>query len=77
MSTLMNTYNNPDFGFTHGEGVFLFDQNGKQYLDAISGIGVNALGHNHPAVTQAIQAQAEKAVTHLKPLRHQQSTTTC
>lgn len=60
MSTLMNTYNNPDFGFTHGEGVFLFDQDGEQYLDAISGVGVNALGHNHPAVTLAIQTQAEK-----------------
>ncbi|NNE28088.1 MAG: aspartate aminotransferase family protein [Saprospiraceae bacterium] len=41
------------------EGVFLFDKDGKKYLDAISGIGVSSLGHCHPAVVKAVQQQAE------------------
>lgn len=41
-------------------GVFLFDTNGKQYIDLISGIGVSALGHCHPKIVDAIQAQAAK-----------------
>ena len=55
---LMNTYNRLPISFSHGEGVWLFDHQGRRYLDAISGIGVNALGHAHPAVTAAIQQQA-------------------
>lgn len=42
------------------EGIFLFDKNGKQYMDMISGISVSSLGHCHPAVVKAIQAQSEK-----------------
>ena len=61
-SALMNTYGRLPVSFTHGEGPYLFDQNGHQYLDAISGIGVNALGHSHPAVTRAIQHQAERLI---------------
>jgi acetylornithine aminotransferase len=56
----MNTYGEPALGFTHGQGVYLYGSDGKQYLDAISGIGVNALGHAHPAVTRAIEEQAGK-----------------
>ncbi len=41
-----------------GEGVYLIDSSGKRYLDLIAGIGVSALGHNHPAVVQAVQRQA-------------------
>ncbi|CAA0093900.1 acetylornithine transaminase [Zhongshania aliphaticivorans] len=55
---LMNTYGRLPVTFTRGEGVRLFDTEGKRYLDSISGIGVNALGHAHPAVTEAIQTQA-------------------
>ena len=55
---LMNTYGRLPVTFTRGEGVRLFDTEGKRYLDCISGIGVNALGHAHPAVTEAIQTQA-------------------
>ncbi len=61
-STLMNTYGRLPVSFTHGEGAYLFDQEDKQYLDAISGIGVNALGHSHPAVTRAIQQQAGRLI---------------
>ncbi|WP_269618717.1 acetylornithine transaminase [Zhongshania sp. BJYM1] len=55
---LMNTYGRLPVTFTRGEGVRLFDTEGKRYLDCISGVGVNALGHAHPAVTEAIQTQA-------------------
>ncbi|HCS25843.1 MAG TPA: aspartate aminotransferase family protein [Spongiibacteraceae bacterium] len=56
--TVMSTYNRLPVSFSHGEGVWLFDDNGKRYLDAISGIGVNALGHAHPELTRRLQAQA-------------------
>ncbi|MEX1669655.1 aspartate aminotransferase family protein [Zhongshania guokunii] len=55
---LMNTYGRLPVSFTRGAGVRLFDTQGKSYIDGISGIGVNALGHAHPAVTEAIQSQA-------------------
>lgn len=45
-----------------GEGVWLFDTEGNRYLDAIAGLGVNALGHNHPAVVAAIQEQAGRVI---------------
>lgn len=59
---LMTTYGRLPVCFEHGEGVWLFDANGKRYLDAISGIAVNALGHAHPAVVTAIQQQAAKLI---------------
>jgi acetylornithine aminotransferase len=58
----MNTYSRLPISFSHGQGVYLFDEQGKQYLDAISGIGVNSLGHAHPAVTEAIKAQADRLI---------------
>lgn len=58
----MNTYSRLPVSFSHGKGAYLVDQEGKQYLDAISGIGVNALGHAHPAVTEAIQQQAGQLI---------------
>lgn len=42
----------------HGEGCYLYDSNGKRYLDLLSGIGVNALGHNHPMVIRVMHEQA-------------------
>jgi acetylornithine/N-succinyldiaminopimelate aminotransferase len=57
MSHLMNTYNRQPVAFTHGEGVWMFDENGKRYLDALSGIAVNTLGHAHPRLTAALTAQ--------------------
>lgn len=59
-NAIMNTYGRLPISFSHGEGVYLFDEQGNKYLDAISGIGVNALGHSHPAVSSAIKAQADK-----------------
>ena len=59
-SHLMDTYRRLPVSFSHGEGVWLFDSNGKRYLDALCGISVTSLGHNHPAVTAAINEQASK-----------------
>ncbi|NMF97264.1 aspartate aminotransferase family protein [Aromatoleum toluolicum] len=58
MSHLMNTYARLPVAFTHGEGVWLFDETGKRYLDALSGIAVSTLGHNHPRLVRAISEQA-------------------
>ncbi len=55
---LMNTYNRLPVTFVKGEGPWLHDDQGKKYLDAISGIAVCSLGHAHPAVTRALCEQA-------------------
>lgn len=60
--TLMHTYGRLPVTFEHGEGVWLFDTDGKRYLDVISGVAVNALGHCHPTLVQAIQRQAAKLI---------------
>ncbi|QIB67574.1 aspartate aminotransferase family protein [Kineobactrum salinum] len=56
----MQTYARLPVTFSHGEGVFLFDTQGRRYLDALSGISVTNLGHAHPAVTAALQSQAAR-----------------
>ncbi|MCL1814301.1 MAG: aspartate aminotransferase family protein [Treponema sp.] len=56
----MNTYHRLPLTFTRGKGSWLYDTEGRTYLDFTSGIGVNCLGHNHPALVQAIASQAEK-----------------
>ncbi|MEJ2359873.1 MAG: acetylornithine transaminase [Gammaproteobacteria bacterium] len=58
----MNTYNRIPVTFSHGKGAVLWDTEGKQYLDALGGIAVCALGHAHPAVTRAICDQAGKLI---------------
>lgn len=62
MSHLMNTYARQPVTFTHGEGVWLWDTEGKRYLDALSGIAVNTLGHAHPKFTAALSAQIGKLI---------------
>ncbi|MDD2701830.1 MAG: aspartate aminotransferase family protein [Sideroxydans sp.] len=62
MSHLMNTYARQPVAFTHGEGVWLFDSNGKRYLDALAGVAVNTLGHAHPEFTAALSAQVGKLI---------------
>lgn len=54
---LMHTYNRFNIEMESGQGCYLKDTNGKEYLDLTSGIGVNCLGHNHPALVEAIQKQ--------------------
>lgn len=58
----MPTYGRLDVAFTKGEGVWLTDTDGNQYLDALSGIAVCNLGHSHPAITKAICSQAGKLI---------------
>jgi acetylornithine/N-succinyldiaminopimelate aminotransferase len=62
MSHLMNTYGRQPVTFTHGEGVWLFDAAGNKYLDALAGVAVNGLGHAHPKLVAAIQAQVAKMI---------------
>ena len=59
---LMATYARLPVQFERGEGVWLWDTEGRQYLDALSGIAVCALGYNHPGVAQAIADQARRLV---------------
>lgn len=59
-SHIMPTYGRLPVTFEKGEGVWLWDQNNKRYLDALSGIAVCNLGHAHPAIHQAICQQSEK-----------------
>lgn len=56
----MKNYARLPISFTHGKGVWLWDVEGNQYLDALSGIAVNGLGHAHPKLVQAISTQAGK-----------------
>ncbi len=62
MSHVMNTYARLPVAFSHGEGVWLYDETGKRYLDALSGIAVSTLGHNHPRLVKAIAEQAGKVL---------------
>jgi len=58
MSALMPTYKRQPVAFVRGEGAHLYDRNGNDYIDGLSGIAVTNLGHCHPAVTRAITEQA-------------------
>jgi acetylornithine/N-succinyldiaminopimelate aminotransferase len=53
----MNTYARLPVAFARGEGVWLWDQAGKRYLDALAGVAVNAVGHSHPKLVAALRAQ--------------------
>ncbi len=64
---LLPTYNRYPVGFERGKGVFLYDFEGKKYLDFVAGLGVNALGHGHPRIVKAIREQAARVI-HLSNL---------
>ena len=59
---LLGTYNRYPVVLTRGKGVFLYDLNDKRYLDFVSGLGVNALGHAHPRIVKTIREQAAKLI---------------
>ena len=59
---LLPTYERNPVLFTRGRGVYLWDSNGKRYLDFLSGIGVNALGYGHPAIRKVLGEQAAKLI---------------
>jgi len=62
MTHLMNTYGRLPVAFERGHGVWLWDTQGKRYLDALSGIAVSGVGHAHPRLVQAIAAQAGRII---------------
>lgn len=64
---LLQTYNRYPVVMERGKGVFLYDVEGKKYLDFVAGLGVNALGHAHPRIVKAIRDQASKVI-HLSNL---------
>jgi acetylornithine aminotransferase len=59
---VMPTYAPQPVAFERGEGAWLYDTDGKRYLDGLSGIAVNTLGHNHPRLVAAITDQASKII---------------
>jgi acetylornithine/N-succinyldiaminopimelate aminotransferase len=59
---LLPTYERNPILFVDGAGMYLIDEQGNKYLDLLSGIGVNALGYGHPAVTETIATQSKKLV---------------
>jgi acetylornithine/N-succinyldiaminopimelate aminotransferase len=62
MSHVMNTYARLPVAFVRGQGVWLYDEVGKQYLDALAGIAVNTLGHAHPRLVRALSEQVGRII---------------
>jgi acetylornithine aminotransferase/acetylornithine/N-succinyldiaminopimelate aminotransferase len=71
---MLPTYARYPVQLVRGEGVSLFDENDNRYLDLLSGIGVSALGYNHPAITAAITSQAQQLL-HTSNLFYHRGTT--
>lgn len=65
---LLGTYKRAPMEFVRGSGLYLYDKDGKAYLDFTSGIGVNALGHGDPGVMHAMQAAMETGLIHVSNL---------
>src|SRR6266849_1988944 len=61
-SHLMQTYSPQPVAFARGEGAWLWDTEGRRYLDGLAGIAVNGLGHNHPVLTRALSEQVAKII---------------
>jgi len=59
---VMNTYGRLPIALSHGQGCRVWDINGKAYIDALGGIAVNTLGHNHPKLVSALQDQIGKII---------------
>ena len=68
MSHIMNTYARQPVAFVRGEGVWLWDEEGRKYLDALAGIAVNTLGYAHPKFTKALAARVNSGVIHTSNL---------
>jgi acetylornithine/N-succinyldiaminopimelate aminotransferase len=66
---LMDTYNRNPVTFVKGEGIWLWDNRGEKYLDALAGVAVNGLGHAHPKLVEALSSQAAKLI-HVSNLYH-------
>ena len=74
-SHVMNTYARLPVTFSHGSGTWLWDEQGRKYLDALAGIAVAGVGHAHPRLTRAIADQAGKLLhtSNLYVIRHQET----
>ncbi len=59
---LMNTYARLPLALTHGQGAWLWDREGRRYLDGLSGIAVNTVGHAHPRLIAALSDQIGKLI---------------
>jgi len=68
MSHVMNTYARQPVAFVRGEGVWLWDEAGKKYLDALAGIAVNTLGYGHPRFKKAILDRINSGIIHTSNL---------
>src|SRR5204862_1956318 len=68
MSHVMNTYARQPVAFVRGEGVWLWDEAGKKYLDALAGIAVNTLGYGHPKFKKALLDRINSGVVHTSNL---------
>src|SRR5260221_11648765 len=68
-SHLMHTYSPQPVSFVRGEGAWLWDSEGRKYLDGLAGIAVNGLGHAHPVLVKALCEQAGKLIHTSKPFR--------
>ena len=64
---ILHTYNRFPVMFDHGEGCYLYDTEGKKYLDFAAGIAVNSLGYHYPGYDEALKAQIDK-LTHISNL---------
>ncbi len=75
MSHVMKTYKRQPVAFERGEGCWLWDKQGKRYLDALAGIAVVGIGHSHPRFVQALTAQAAKLVhtSNVYEIEHQEA----
>ncbi len=62
MNHLMHTYGRLPVTFSHGKGAWLWDTDGRAYLDAVAGVAVNGLGHAHPRLVAAISEQAARLI---------------
>ena len=69
---IVQTYVRPDFVLVRGDGVTLYDENGKAYQDWVAGIAVNSLGYNDAGIAKAMQEQAATGVLHVSNLYHTQ-----
>jgi len=66
---LFQNYGRMSIAFSHGQGAYLYDTEGKEYLDLVAGIAVNSIGHSHPAWVKAVSEQAAK-LCHVSNLYH-------
>ena len=61
-SKIMPTYNRKPVTFIRGEGIYLYDSEGKKYLDALCGLAVTSLGHSHPLIAETVSKQSAKLI---------------